>query len=176
MKQHQPSHPHGLLCLPQLFNMLPISKNAWRETYLSGRYPKPEILAPPNGNHCRIHGKPEQSGGESCGNLLQSSQGILNGNGLFPSGIIADGKRHHYPQVQKQQTALSRLSLKTLILSKMHSTPLLIGRRVGGGGKRTLRSMGGKAEEVEHFFSPPFSRSLHFQLSILEKQPSFLTG
>ena len=27
--------------------------------------------------------------------------------------------------------------------------------------------MGGKAEEVEHFFSPPFSRSLHFQLSIL---------
>ena len=58
----------------------------------------------------------------------------------------------------------------------MHSTPLLIGRRVGGGGKRTLRSMGGKAEEVEHFFSPPFSRSLHFQLSILEKHPSFLTG
>ena len=45
MKQHQPSHPHGLLCLPQLFNMIPINKNAWKETYLSGRYPKPEIIA-----------------------------------------------------------------------------------------------------------------------------------
>ena len=154
MKQHQPSHPHGLLCLPQLFNMIPINKNAWRETYLSGRYPKPEIFVSSNGNHCRIHGKPEQSGGKSCDNLLQSSQGILNGNGLFPSEIIADGKRHHYPRVQKQQTALSRLSLKTLNLIKNALHAIIDWEACGRRRKRTLRSMGGKAEEAEHFFSP----------------------
>ncbi len=25
--------------------MIPINKNAWKETYLSGLYPKPEIIA-----------------------------------------------------------------------------------------------------------------------------------
>ena len=142
MKQHQPSHPHGLLCLPQLFNMIPINKNAWRETYLSGRYPKPEIFVSSNGNHCRIHGKPEQSGGTSCDNTLQSSQGILNGNGLFPSEIIADGKRHHYPRVQKQQTALSRLSLKTLNLIKNALHAIIDWDACGGRRKKNIEKYG----------------------------------
>ena len=47
MKQHQPSIPaHGLLRLPQVLNMIPISKSAWWEGCRTGRYPKPVKLGP----------------------------------------------------------------------------------------------------------------------------------
>mgnify|MGYP001159060459 FL=1 len=47
MKQHQPSIPaHGLLRLPQVLSMIPISKSAWWEGCRTGRYPKPVKLGP----------------------------------------------------------------------------------------------------------------------------------
>ena len=47
MKQHQPSIiAHGLLRLPQVLSMIPISKSAWWEGCRTGRYPKPVKLGP----------------------------------------------------------------------------------------------------------------------------------
>lgn len=47
MKQHQQSIPvHGLLRLPQVLSMIPISKSAWWEGCRTGRYPKPIKLGP----------------------------------------------------------------------------------------------------------------------------------
>lgn len=47
MKQHQPSIPvHGLLRLPQVLSMIPISRSAWWEGCRTGRYPKPVKLGP----------------------------------------------------------------------------------------------------------------------------------
>ena len=42
MKQHQAPIPvHGLLRLPQVLSIIPISKSAWWEGCRTGRYPKP---------------------------------------------------------------------------------------------------------------------------------------
>lgn len=47
MKQHQPSlHVRGLLRLPQVLSMIPISKSSWWEGCRTGRYPKPIKLGP----------------------------------------------------------------------------------------------------------------------------------
>ena len=47
MKQHQAPIPvHGLLRLPQVLSMIPISKSAWWEGCRTGRYPKPVKLGP----------------------------------------------------------------------------------------------------------------------------------
>ena len=47
MKQHQAPIPvHGLLCLPQVLSIIPISKSAWWEGCRTGRYPKPVKLGP----------------------------------------------------------------------------------------------------------------------------------
>lgn len=47
MKQYQAPIPvHGLLRLPQVLSMIPISKSAWWEGCRTGRYPKPVKLGP----------------------------------------------------------------------------------------------------------------------------------
>ena len=47
MKQHQAPIPvHGLLRLPQVLSIIPISKSAWWEGCRTGRYPKPVKLGP----------------------------------------------------------------------------------------------------------------------------------
>ena len=49
MKQHQLSAStpvHGLLRLPQVLDMIPISKSAWWEGCRTGRYPKPVKIGP----------------------------------------------------------------------------------------------------------------------------------
>ena len=44
MKQHQAPIPfHGLLRLPQVLSMIPISKSAWWEGCRTGRYPRTTV-------------------------------------------------------------------------------------------------------------------------------------
>lgn len=47
MKRQQPTIPvQGLLRLPQVLSMIPVSKSAWWEGGRTGRYPKPVKLGP----------------------------------------------------------------------------------------------------------------------------------
>jgi prophage regulatory protein len=106
MKQHQAPIPvHGLLRLPQVLSIIPISKSAWWEGCRTGRYPKPVKLGPRTtvwrAEDIAAFIKNLGRQGENHENPLQIFRDILTDKGLIPAEIMADGKLHRCPTQTK---------------------------------------------------------------------------
>ena len=106
MKQHQAPIPvHGLLRLPQVLSMIPISKSAWWEGCRTGRYPKPVKLGPRTtvwqGKDIAAFTKALAVRERIMSNLLQTFWDILTDKGLIPAEIMGDVKLHRCPTQSK---------------------------------------------------------------------------